>query len=749
MKKLYSLILFATAIMTMEACNKLVLEDGYIGRNVAPVVGGAMTEHTLLQFGRISDPQLSPDGSRILYGVSYISEEENRSCRNLFICNTDGSGKFQLTGYAKSVSNARFSPDGNFIYFIQDSQIWKVPFTGQSVGKKEKVSDVKRGVSGFKISPDGELIAYISSIPGRVKSAVDIDSSLNKAQAYITDDLMYRHWDHWTTETPRTFISTLCNGLVTEDNSFDILAGEDPTIELPFEPFGGEEQLCWSPDSRHIAYSCRKLTGRQYAFSTNTDIFIYDVVSGIELRVTDGGGYDTDPVWSPDGSQLAWISMARDGYEADQQRILVADINKEPNAEQINGLCISVAAIREVSGGLDSDASGLCWSNDGKKIYFNALKNAVGGIYCAYPAKGDTSTIRRVTPEGWMNNFGAVYKEEERTDGGVNLLASFESMMSPPELCCVQISPADTGIVNLSHENDHILEQLDAVGQEEVWLNSSEGSKLHCWVLYPPHFDANKLYPAIEILNGGPQSSLDQSWSYRWNFRLMAQKGYVVILPNRHGDSGFGQQWKEQISGDYAGMNMKDYLTAARYIKSMPYVGGLAAAGASYGGYSAYMLEGLGGGIFDCIVAHAGIFSERDLWYTTEEMWFPNWDNGGLTKYWYTGEHTGPDKDGITFGGLQQAGAPYSKNPKTVKHYATSPETMITKWKTPILCMHGMMDFRIPYTQGMAAFNAARMMGVPARLVVFPQENHWVLQPQNSLLWHKEFFSWLEQWMGQ
>jgi len=741
--------LIATAIFTMEACNKLVLEDGYIGRNDSQIEDGAMTEHTLLQFGRVSDPQLSPDGSKILYGISYTSEAENRSCRNLFICNTDGSGKTQLTGYAKSVSNARFSPDGSEIYFIQDSQVWKVAFDDKNlrVGKKEKVSDVKRGVSGFKISPDGQLIAYISSIPGRVKGPTDIDPALDKAQAYITDDLMYRHWDHWVTETPRTFISTLCNGIVTEDNSFDILGGEDPTIELPFEPFGGEEQLSWAPDSRHIAYSCRKLTGRQYAFSTNTDIFIYDIVSGIELRVTDGGGYDTDPVWSPDGNQLAWISMARDGYEADQQRILVADIIKEPRAEEINGLSIGVAAIREISGGLEGDASGLCWAKDGKKIYFNTVEQAKGAIFCAYPVKGDTTSVHRLTPSNWINNFGAVFSEEQNEDGGLKLLASYESMMFPSELCCVYIAPTDSSIVNLTHENDHILEQLDSVDVKEVWLTAADRSKLHCWVLYPPRFCEGKVYPAIEVLCGGPQSCIGLGWSYRWNYRLMAQKGYVVILPNRHGDSGFGQQWKEQISGDYPGLNMQDYLSAARYIKSMPYVGKLAAAGASYGGYSAYMLEGLGNGIYDCIIAHSGIFSERDLWFTTEEMWFPNWDNGGLTKYYYTGESIGPDKDGIIFGGIQQAGAPYSKSPKTVKHYEASPDLMVTKWKTPILCIHGMMDFRIPYTQGMAAFNAARMMGVPSRLVIFPEENHWILKPQNSILWHEEFYAWLERWL--
>ena len=267
-----------------------------------------------------------------------------------------------------------------------------------------------------------------------------------------------------------------------------------------------------------------------------------------------------------------------------------------------------------------------------------------------------------------------------------------------------------------------------------------------CWVLSPPHFDPSKQYPGIEIVLGGPQGTNSQDWSYRWCYRLMAQQGYVVIMPNRRGTTAFGQEWKEQISGDYPGLNMQDYLTAGRWLKSQDYIGKLACVGASYGGYSAYMLEGLHGDLYDCFIAHAGIFDEKMLWYTTEEMWFANWDNGGLTEYAYTPGQTGPAGDGITFGGMQQAGAPYASTPKAQRHYANSPSSMVTKWHTPILCIHGMMDYRIPYEQGMAAFNAAQMMGVPSRLVVFPQENHWILQPQNSLYWHREFYSWLEKW---
>ena len=311
----------------------------------------------------------------------------------------------------------------------------------------------------------------------------------------------------------------------------------------------------------------------------------------------------------------------------------------------------------------------------------------------------------------------------------------------------INCTPEGNSYSRISGENDHIFSQLKSISEESVLVETVDHKQMQCWVIYPPEFDENKVYPAIEIVLGGPQGSNSQDWSYRWCYRLMAQQGYIVILPNRRGTTAFGQEWKEQISGDYCGLNMQDYLSAGRYIKSKPYVGKLACVGASYGGYSAYMLEGLHGDLFDCFIAHAGIFDEKQLWFTTEEMWFANWDNGGLTEYAYEEGQMGPKGDGVTFGGMQQAGSPYASTPKAQRHYANSPSSMVTKWHTPILCIHGMMDYRIPYEQGMAAFNAAQMMGVPSKLLVFPEENHWILQPQNSLYWHREFYSWLDRWM--
>ena len=705
------------------------------------IENGVMTPEVLLALGRISDPQLSPDGSKILYGVAYQNIEENNSLRNLYICNPDGSGKVQLTNEKKSVSNARWSKDGKTIFFLQGGQLWKAPFKGDKLGKKVKLSDIPNGIGEFKIAPNEAQIIYTSTVKNTaVVQPKDTDPKLDKAQAYATEDLMYRHWDHWVTDVLRSYVAPLNGSKITPENSLDIL-GTEELFELPTEPFGGVEQLDWAPDSRHIAYSCRKKVGKQYAFSTNTSIYIYDVLTGATVAVTEKGGYDSDPVWSPDGTHLAWVSMARDGYEADQQRLFVADIDFGMGGEAGQNGEINVTNIRRLGEDFDHDVAGPVWHGD--KIYFNALMGEA--VQSIFRASLDGS-IERLTPGDWWTDFFSPFAILDREDGSVEMLTSYYSLEFPVELVSVVAGP-EPSRTQITTENKGILDRLSPIREESVFVETVDHKQMQCWVVYPPEFDASKVYPAIEIVLGGPQGSNSQDWSYRWCYRLMAQQGYVVILPNRRGTTAFGQEWKEQISGDYPGLNMQDYLAAGRYIKSQPYVGKLACVGASYGGYSAYMLEGLHGDLYDCFIAHAGIFDEKQLWFTTEEMWFANWDNGGLKEYAYDpAAGIGPAGDGITFGGMQQAGAPYASTPKAQRHYANSPSAMVTKWHTPILCIHGGMDFRIPYEQGMAAFNAAQMMGVPSKLIIFPKENHWILQPQNALFWHRNFFDWLDRW---
>ena len=732
MKKSLSAAMAALSILTFMRCSQEP-DGGYIAPAELSVADGKMTPELLLSLGRLSDPQLSPDGKTILYGVSYTSIEDNRSCRNLFVCSVDGSGRKQLTKDGKSLSAARWAPDGKSIFFLQGGQLWKAPFKGDKLGRREQLSNVAEGIADYLLSPDGSQVAFVSSVPSDLKTPKDFDPALDKARAFVAEDLMYRHWDHWVTELPHSYVAPLGKGVITKENSLDILGGPEVKFELPLEPYGGAEQLCWSPDGRFIAYSCKKLSGKEYAFSTNTDIFIFCPLTGETVKVTDGGGYDTDPAWSPDGSRLAWLSMRRDGYEADQSRLAVADLECTAPVEG-RAAIPAVKGIRYLNG-FDANVSGIFWNGD--DIYFNALySDAVQGIFKTSAI--DLHSPELLTEKGAWYDFDSPFAILE--DG--TLLATWCSMDFPTELVAIK----DGKAAAVSDENGHLLGQIKGHRTELRKVRTVDGKEMATWVLFPPEFDASKTYPAIEILLGGPQGTLSQGWSYRWNYLLMCHQGYVVVLPNRRGTTAFGQEWCEQISGDYVGLNMQDYLSAARMIKSEPYIGKIAACGASYGGYSVYYMAGIHKNTFDCFIAHAGIFDEKYLYYTTEEMWFPNWDNGGLKEYAYTPGQTGPAGDGKTFGGFQQAGSPWSDAPKARRHYSNSPADSVTKWNTPILCIHGMMDFRIPYDQGMAAFNCAQMMGVPSKLIVFPEETHWVLRPQNALFWHRSYFDWLDKW---
>lgn len=727
--------------------------EGFIGRSSIRIEDGRMTPEALLAFGRLSDPQVSPDGKHIIYGVSYTSTVDNRSVRNLYICNTDGSGNQLLTRSGKSISNARWSADGNHLAFIMEGQIHTVTLKRN---KKEwelsdirKVSEVPAGISEFKLSPDQSRLMYVSTIKSAVKSPKDCWEDLDKATAYTTDDLMYRHWDHTVMEIPHTFIAGFSfNGQseITPGTSVDILAGEKELYELPTEPFSGIEQLSWSPDGRYIAYSCRKLTGKRYAFSTNTEIYIYEVGTGKTGIIEMGGGYDTDPVWSPDGSRICWISMERDGYEADKQRLMVA------NVRYGEGEMPSFDDIMDITVDFRYNASGPVWSEDSRSIYFNSLTEGLQAMYEAVcgPERWE---IIRITEEDRWNDFGSPFHVIMDEDGTRTFYTTWCSMDFPAELVAVTMpGSGEASYRQISDENGHILSQLDDHKTEAAMVRTVDGKDMLTWILYPPQFDPSKKYPSILICLGGPQGTISQGWSYRWNYRLMASQGYVVVLPNRRGTTAFGQEWTEQISGDYPGLNMQDYLSAAKEVKSRPYIGKMAACGASYGGYSVYYLCGIHGDVFDAFIAHAGIFNEEHMYMTTEEMWFPNFDNGGVhetvidPRVGTSEAPVGPAGDGVTFGGIKQGGSPWSNDPKAVRHYSLSPHRLVTRWHTPLMVIHGGMDYRVPVDEGMAAYNAAQMMGVPSRLLIFPDENHWILKPQNALLWHREYFRWLDTW---
>ncbi len=751
--------LAALALTSCSMNETGISSEGYIGKSDIKIENGVMTPESLLALGRISDPQVSPDGTKILYGVSYTSTEENRSVRNLFICNLDGSDNRQLTQSGKSINNARWLADGKHIAFLMGGQIWTagIDFNALTDGKTadaltnaRQISNVEKGIGEFKLSPDQSKVLYISYVKSHVKEPTDCYADLDKATAYETDDLQYRHWDHTVLEIPHTYVADFDLKAVTSldakadaiTNAKDILTEEEAKIELPTEPFSGLEQLTWSPDSRFVAYSCRKLTGKKYAFSTNTEIYLYNIETAETTLIPMDGGYDTDPVWSPDGSRLAWISMKRDGYEADKQRLIVADLDwSDPSMPK-------AANIKDITADFKYNAAGPVWSDDSKSLYFNSLTE---GLQAMYEASSDSSgswTINRLTADNLWYDFGSPFHIAETADGSKTYYTTWCSMDFPTEFVAMH----NNGYQQITNENAHILDQLAEHRTEARHLRTVDGKDMLTWVLYPPQFDPSKTYPAITICLGGPQGTLSQGWSYRWNYRLMAAQGYVVVLPNRRGTTAFGQDWTEQISGDYPGLNMQDYLVAAKTVKAEPYIGKMAACGASYGGYSVYNLCGTHGDVFDTFIAHAGIFNQEHMYMTTEEMWFPNFDNGGLHEAAFdprlgTAEApTGPAGDGVTFGGIRQGGSPWSNLPKAVNHYKNSPHKKVTNWHTPLMVIHGAMDYRVPVEQGMAAYNAAQMMGVPSRLLIFPDENHWILKPQNALLWHREYFRWLDQW---
>ena len=742
-------------VMIMGKNKNSFTSEGYIGQSDIVIENGHMTPEALLAFGRLSDPQMSPDGEYILYGVSYTSTADNRSCRNLFICRKDGSDRQQITKSGKSLSNARWINGGKGLAFIMGGQIWtanlKQGKDGWKVSGLTQISNVPAGISEFKLSPDQNKMIYVSYVKSDVKTPADCYEDLGKANAYTTDDLMYRHWDHTVMEIPHSFIadfSPKAEMSVTPEVSVDILEGEPANYELPTEPFSGIEQLDWSPDGKYIAYSCRKVTGKRYAFSTNTEIYIYNLENGKSSLISNAGGYDTDPVWSPDGSRICWVSMERDGYEADKQRLMVAEADWS-NLDE-NG-CPKVSEPVDATADFKYNVGGPVWDENCKDIYFASLAEGLQGIFRAESSEAGWKIVRLTDADRW-NDFGSPFSVTKTAEGGLEMLSTWCSMDFPTELVSIVVGPEGVEYKSVTTENNHILSQLAEHNTEARYVKTVDGKDMLTWVLYPPQFDPAKKYPSILICLGGPQGTLSQGWSYRWNYRLMAAQGYVVVLPNRRGTTAFGQEWTEQISGDYPGLNMQDYLCAAREIKAEPYIDKIAACGASYGGYSVYNLCGTHENTFDAFIAHAGIFNQEHMYMTTEEMWFPNFDNGGLheceidPRVGTDEAPVGPAGDGVTFGGIKQGGSPWSDLPKAKRHYAMSPHKNVTKWNTPLMVIHGAMDYRVPVDQGMAAYNAAQMMGVPSRLLIFPEENHWILKPQNALMWHREYFRWLDTW---
>ncbi len=669
-----------------------VEEAVIIGKQMPELSNDIQSPEVLWAYGRLSDVQVSPDGNSLLYGLSYYSIDQNKGNRELYLMNPDGSDVVQLTHSPKSEFNALWRPDGKKIGFLSSAsgsvQLWEMNTDGAGL---QKISDIEGGVGGFSYAPDMSHILFIKEVCIDNPFA-ELYEGLPDASGRINTDLMYRHWDHWVDSYSHIFIAEYSDEGIADLN--DIMDGEP--WGSPLSPFGGMEQICWGPDGKTIAYTCKKKTGMEYSISTNSDIYLYELESGKTKNISEGMmGFDMAPVYSPDGSMIAWESMERDGYESDQTRLIVYDI--------------ATGETTNFSQEFDQNAGGFAW-NGNEEIFFIS---AHLGSYEIFALDMGSGTFRQVT-EG-VHNYRSV------AFAGDMLIATRQSMSMPTEVFAV--NPEDGSDTQISFVNKELLDKITMGKVEKRWIKTTDNKDMLTWVIYPPHFDPSKEYPALLYCQGGPQSMVSQFWSYRWNFQMMAANGYIIVAPNRRGVPGFGQAWNEQISGDYGGQNMKDYLSAIDEVSKEPFIDNdrLGAIGASYGGFSVFWLAGNHDKRFKAFISHDGMFNFESQYLETEEMWFADWDLGGA--FW--------EKD----------------NKVAMNSYANSPHKFIDKWDTPILIIHGELDYRITYTQGMSAFNAAVLRGVPAEFLFFPDENHWVLSPQNGILWQRTFYNWLDRWL--
>ena len=721
--KTYQIIVAAAIALFPHTGNIKAQNTVNIGKSNIILNSRMMTPEAMWAMGRIASAEASADGKKIVYQVGYYSVKENKNRQ--VICTTDADGKNnrQLTTGTQSETDPTWT-NGRIAY-LSAGEIWTMEHDGTD---RRRISDTKGTVEAFKFSPDGKKVIIVKSLPFNdiIKKNPD---DLPLATGRRITDLMYRHWDHYVESIQHPFIADVNTDGTISSVMTDILDGEP--YECPMEPFGGIEQLAWSPSSKTIAYTCRKKTGRDYAISTDSDIYLYNVDTketqnlckekgytpipvspthtmkdqkvNSDENLKNNPGYDTNPQFSPDGKHVAWLSMARDGYEADRNRLCIYTF--ESGAKDY------------VTESFDSNVDAFCWSADSKTLSFVGVWHGCINVYQTN-MKGE---VKQLT------NDWADYISIAPANDGNKLLAMRQSLSAPTDIYI--ITPGKevkkTKIEQVTKENKHILDQLTFGKVQQRWVKTTDGKDMLCWIILPADFNPDKKYPTLLFCEGGPQSPVSQFWSYRWNFQLMAAQGYIVVAPNRRGLPSFGQEWLDQISGDYSGQNIRDYLAAIDDVAREPWADRtrMGCVGASYGGYSVYFLAGCHEKRFKAFVSHCGIFDFDSMYGQTEELWFVNNDYGG--PYWD------------------------AHNAVAQRSYANSPHKFAAKWDTPMLIITGEKDFRIPYTQSLEAFTAARVRGIPARLVEFEDEAHQVFKPQNSLVWNREFFGWLDRYVKQ
>jgi dipeptidyl aminopeptidase/acylaminoacyl peptidase len=686
----FAVFLFGCTHKSDESSAKV---EGDFSNTLTPeeIKNGKLTPEILWKFGRVGDMQLSADGSTVIYNVSRYDSKINKKQTWIFAISAKGGEPKNLTSDMPSCDNPRWVSKDKIAFICSksgSSQIWTMNADGSD---KTKISDVEGDINGFEISPAGNKIFYLKDVKTD-STTQDKYPDLPKASGKIITDLMYRHWDSWSDyASSHIFVGNLTGKAIT--GAKDIMQGEP--YDAPLSPYFDISEISWNADGTLLAYSCKKLKGKAYALSTNSDIYLYNVQTGATVNITEGmEGYDRYPVFSPDNKKIAFQSMETPGYEADKERLFVYDIEAKTKTY--------------LSENFDQNAAHFVWASNSKDIYFISGINAT---YQIYTINIENKEIKQVT-KGFHDYTSIAFNNNV-------LVGEKMSMRRASEI--YRIDPTTGQETQISFTNKNIYDAIKFGDVKERWVTTTDNKKMLVWVVYPPDFDSTKKYPALLYCQGGPQSAVSQFFSYRWNFMIMAANGYIVIAPNRRGLPTFGQEWNAQISGDYGGQNIKDYLSATDDVKKEPYVDAnrLGAVGASYGGYSVYYLAGHHENRFKVFIAHCGMFNLESQYAETEEVFFTNHDLGG---------------------------APWQKNkPKAYTQF--SPHLYVDKWNTPIMIITGANDFRIPYTESLQAFDAAQLRGIPSKLLYFPDESHWVTKPQNSILWQREFFGWLDKWL--
>lgn len=646
------------------------------------------TPEDLLKLKRLSGAIVSPDGKQVFYQSTSYSIAENKGTTTGYLLNLETNKTREFFPAGSSVSNVMWDAK-NTLWYLRNGEkgsklvnINPMNFTAEKV-----IYNFEEDIEGFVFSPDQKYIATLQSV--KIESTIqDKYPDLTKTQAHLEDNLMYRHWNAWNTEMAlHLFVYEKVDYSYTKLG--DVMPNEKFAAVNP--PFGGIDDVTFSKDGKFIYYSTKKKKGKEYALSTNSEIYKYDITKKTTETISTALGYDNSPKLNSSGSKVAYLSMARNGFEADKNRIFMQDVASKKTVD--------------VTASMDVSVESFSWHPGGQIIYFIAGKNGTKQVFEITMANGK---IRQVTSDQCDIVGIQVLKDK--------IIAERQSMVAPTDLWEINIKTgAQKQITTINQE---LMSTINLPEITQRWIKTTDGKKMLTWVILPPNFDKTKKYPALLYCQGGPQSMVSQYFSYRWNFLLMSSNDYVVVAPNRRGLPGFGQEWNDAISKDWGGQAMRDYLVAIdSVVASSPYINKdkLGAVGASYGGYSVYYLAGIHNNRFKTFVSHCGLFNLESWYGTTEELFFADWDIGG--PYWET-----KNKD------------LYTKN---------SPHLLVDKWNTPMLVIHGGKDFRVPESEGMQAFQALQLKGISSQFLHFPDEGHWITKPQNSLLWNRTFFEWL------